>query len=49
MPRVDDPNINPVWDRLLGTDTNTGAVRLLAALMVFFLLGGGIVTLLGAV
>ncbi|MFN7009175.1 MAG: hypothetical protein ACK4PN_04020 [Allorhizobium sp.] len=40
MKTVDDPNINPVWDRLLGDDTNTGMLRLLSALGLFFVVGG---------
>lgn len=40
MKTVEDPNINPLWDRLLGDNTNTGMLRLLAALGLAFVAGG---------
>lgn len=39
---MDDPNINPAWDALLGEDTNTGVVRLVGMVLVFVVLGGSL-------
>lgn len=44
---MDDPNINPVWDALLGDDTNSGVVRLLALVAAFVLVGGTLFWLIG--
>ncbi|MBR0557069.1 hypothetical protein J5J10_15380 [Ciceribacter sp. L1K23] len=35
----DDTNVNPIWDAALGSDTNTGVLRLLLGLLVFFAAG----------
>lgn len=44
---MDDPNINPAWDALLGEDTNTGVVRLVGMVLVFVVLGGSLFWILG--
>lgn len=40
MKTLDDPNINPIWDRLLGDNTNTGVLRMLGGLGLFIVAGG---------
>lgn len=37
---MDDPNINPAWDSILGDDTDGAVMRLVAIIAVFTLLGG---------
>lgn len=44
---MDDPNINPLWDALLGEDTNSGVIRLVGLVLVFVLVGGTIFWLAG--
>jgi hypothetical protein len=44
---MDDPNINPLWDALLGTDTTGAVPRLLGLVAVFIALGGSVFWLLG--
>jgi hypothetical protein len=35
-----DPNINPIWDALVGTHTDTGTLRLLGIILIFIVAGG---------
>jgi hypothetical protein len=44
---MDDPNINPAWDILLGEDTNAGVIRLVGLILVFVVLGGSTFWLIG--
>ena len=44
---MDDPNINPAWDTLLGEDTNSGVIRLVGLILLFVVLGGTIFWLIG--
>jgi len=44
---MDDPNVNPAWDTVLGENTNSGAVRLVGLVVVFVVLGGSIFWLIG--
>jgi hypothetical protein len=37
---MDDPNINPAWDAVLGEDTNGAVLRLVALIVTFVILGG---------
>ena len=36
----DNLNINPEWDAVLGTDTQTGTLRLLGLILHFVVAGG---------
>jgi hypothetical protein len=38
----DDPNINPLWDAVLGKRTDVGTMRMLAVVAVFVIVGGAI-------
>lgn len=44
---MDDPNINPAWDTLLGHATDHAVLRLLALVIAFIALGGTIFWLIG--
>ena len=44
---MDDPNINPVWDAVLGQDTDTAVMRLLGLVVVFVLVGGTLFWMIG--
>lgn len=44
---MDDPNINPAWDTLLGDNTNGAVVRLVGLVGVFVILGGTLFWLIG--
>lgn len=37
---MDDPNVNPAWDALLGHETNGAVARLLLLVAAFVLAGG---------
>lgn len=37
---MDDPNINPAWDALLGEDTAGAAIRLIGLIAGFVAVGG---------
>ena len=39
---MDDPNINPAWDTILGHDTDKAVLRLLGLVLAFIALGGTI-------
>lgn len=44
---MDDPNINPVWDALLGEHTDSAVIRLLGLIAAFVLVGGTLFWLIG--
>lgn len=44
---MDDPNINPVWDALLGENTDGATIRLVGLIAVFVVLGGTLFWLIG--
>ena len=44
---MDDPNINPIWDALLGEDTGGAVIRVLGLVLAFIVLGGSAFGLLG--
>ena len=44
---MDDPNINPAWDSVLGDNTDGGTMRLVAIVAAFAILGGTLFWLLG--
>lgn len=44
---MDDPNINPAWDAVLGDDTDSGTMRLIGLILAFVLLGGTLFWLIG--
>lgn len=37
---MDDPNINPIYDALLGHDTTSGVFRMMGLIVTFMLVGG---------
>jgi len=37
---MDDPNINPAWDAILGQNTEMAVLRLLGLVMAFVVVGG---------
>ena len=37
---MDDPNINPAWDSIMGDNVDRGTMRLLAIIVTFVILGG---------
>ena len=39
---MDDPNLNPAWDAVLGRDTDTAVLRLLGLMMAFVVIGGAL-------
>lgn len=44
---VDDPNINPLYDALLGRDTNRGVFRMMGLIMTFIVIAGSCFYVLG--
>jgi hypothetical protein len=44
---MDDPNINPVWDTVLGDDTNAGVIRLVGLVIAFVVVCGTLFWLIG--
>ena len=44
---MDDPNINPAWDALLGHETDSGTMRLMGLIVAFLLAGGTLFWLVG--
>ena len=44
---MDDPNINPAWDAVLGDDTDSDTMRLIGLIVAFVLLGGTLFWLIG--
>jgi hypothetical protein len=45
--QMDDPNINPVWDAVLGHDTNGAVLRLVGLIALFVVAGGTFFSLIG--
>ena len=37
---MDDPNINPAWDAILGGNTDGAVMRLVGLIAIFVALGG---------
>ena len=44
---MDDPNINPAWDTVLGHDTDSAVIRLLGLIAAFVLVSGTLFWLVG--
>jgi hypothetical protein len=44
---MDDPNINPAWDAVLGEDTDSATMRLIGLIAAFVILGGTLFWLAG--
>jgi hypothetical protein len=44
---MDDPNINPAWDAVLGHDTDGAVIRLLGLIAAFVCTGGTLFWLIG--
>ena len=44
---MDDPNINPAWDAVLGQDTDTAVMRLVGLIAAFVLIGGTLFWIIG--
>lgn len=44
---MDDPNINPVWDAVLGDDTDGAVMRFVGLVAGFVVLGGTLFWLIG--
>lgn len=43
----EDTNINPVWDGLMGGNTNIAVIRVVLGLLVFAVIGGIVSWLIG--
>lgn len=44
---MNDPNINPAWDAMLGNDTDSAVTRLIGLVVAFILTGGTVFWLVG--
>jgi hypothetical protein len=40
-------NINPIWDALMGENTNIAVIRMVAAVLLFAIIGGVLAWLAG--
>jgi hypothetical protein len=43
----EDPNVNPIWDALMGENTDVAVIRMVAAVL-FFAIAGGVLAWLAA-
>jgi hypothetical protein len=43
----DNANDNPIWDAAMGETTDTAVIRMVAAILVFAVVGGALAWLIG--